>query len=526
MKFEFVFYKAKQYLLNKRNNDNMKVKLVTDYVDIAAENKPNKIGFIDEKRECSFLMLRKEALKVATAIVRRGLIKEPIAIYLNKSVEAISTAFGVMYSNNFYTFLDIQMPKTRVEKICNVLVPKLIITDAQHVSDIEELNIDYIVIENIMCGDIDEEAIKCRVRKAIDSDIAYVLFTSGSTGIPKGVIISHRNIITYMDWSTSAFGFSDETVIGNQTPFYFSMSVLDIFQTVRSWATMVIIPKRLFTFPIELMDYLEKMRINTIYWVPSALCQVANMGALEKKVDCLEKVLFAGEVMPTKQLNLWRQTYPHVVFANLFGPTEVTDICTYYVLKRKLDDTESVPIGNSCDNMDCFIVDSNGELVTDLSVGELYVRGASVAYGYYNDPEKTKEVFVQNPLHNLYEEKVYKTGDLVRYNEYGELTYVSRKDFQIKHMGYRIELGEIENTVSSFDNIKRVCCIYDHMNSCIVLFYEGDVEKKQLKKMIKEYLPKYMIPSKIYQVDTIPLNMNGKIDRAELKSKLGNCETR
>lgn len=211
---------------------------------------------------------------------------------------------------------------------------------------------------------------------------------------------------------------------------------------------------------------------------------------------------------------------PDAFYANLFGPTEVTDICTYYILDREIADDESVPIGRACDNMDVFIVDDEGKEVSGTQEGEMLVRGASVAYGYYKNPEKTKEAFIQNPLQDFYEEKVYKTGDLVHYNDLGEIIYVSRKDFQIKHMGYRIELGEIETAASSMDMVDRVCCVYDTVNSEIVLFYTGQMDSKDLKKEIRKKVPKYMIPTRYISVDVMPLNLNGKIDRGELKKLL------
>lgn len=415
------------------------------------------------------------------------------------------------------------MPQSRIEKIFNILTPSLVITDKKHETIIRALNpnLAIILIDNLYDSDFDDVLIKKVRNNIIDTDVLYILFTSGSTGDPKGVIISHRNVITYMEWSREAFNFDETTIFGSQTPFYFSMSVLDIFQTVRSACTFIIIPKKLFSLPGDLINYIYENSINTIYWVPSALCQLANLNALNnEKLKCIKKVLFAGEVMPAKQLNMWRKALPDALYANLFGPTEVTDICTYYICDREIADDESVPIGRKCDNMDVFIVNDDGKEVVGTQEGEMLVRGASVAYGYYNNPQKTNDAFIQNPLQNSYEEKVYKTGDLVHFNDKNEIIYVSRKDFQIKHMGYRIELGEIETAASSLDNIDRVCCLYDTNNSEIVLFYTGNIEQQTIKKVIREKVPKYMVPSKYIEVKEMPLNLNGKIDRTYLKSLL------
>lgn len=489
-------------------------KVITDFLDNAVENYSKKIGFVDDKGEISYSTFRESAYHIATKLLVEGINKRPVAIYMSKCTNALISAFGAVYAGNFYTFLDTEMPMARIKKITDILEPKCIISDEEHVEKITELGIPVITIEEANKESVlIDEINNCR-KRAIDTDVVYVLFTSGSTGTPKGVVISHLNVITYMKWSKEAFGFSDNTVFGSQTPFYFSMSVLDIFQTFYCAAKFVIIPKKLFSFPVELIDYINNKEINTIYWVPSALCQVANMNVLKQNsMPNLHTILFAGEVMPTKQLNIWRKHFPNALFANLFGPTEVTDICTYYVLDRPLLDDESVPIGAACDNMDVLIITDDGKIAEKNQIGELCVRGSSVAYGYYNNPEKTAESFIQNPINRAYPETVYKTGDLVYVNDKDEIIYVSRKDFQIKHMGYRIELGEIETAVSSLDGIDRNCCVYDFDKSMIVLFYTGSIENSPLRKQLKQLLPKYMLPNRINKLEEMPLNLNGKIDR-------------
>ena len=354
----------------------------------------------------------------------------------------------------------------------------------------------------------------------ISTDPAYALFTSGSTGMPKGTIVSHQNVINYIEWFTSEFEISNDTVFGSQTPFYFSMSVSDIFGTIFSGASFVIIPKTYFSFPIKLVEILNQKKINTIYWVPSALCIVANIKLFDyAKPEQLKYVLFAGEVMPNKQLNYWRKNLQNVKFANLFGPTETTDICTFYKIDRQFADDEALPIGKHCNNLETFIIDDNGkEIVEKDKVGELFVRGSFVAFGYYDNLEKTNSAFVQNPLHNHYREIVYKTGDLVKINNYGEYEYVGRKDFQIKHMGYRIELGEIETNAGAIDGVNSVCCVYNSIKDLIIMIYEGKIKQENLFEEIKKKVPPYMVPNEIIKISMMPHNQNGKIDRAYLKN--------
>ena len=270
---------------------------------------------------------------------------------------------------------------------------------------------------------------------------------------------------------------------------------------------------------MKLLNYIIQKKINTIFWVPSELVLVANLHAL-KKVDLtntLKRVLFAGEVMPTRQLNEWRKYLPDALYANLYGPTEITVDCTCYIVDRIFEDNEPIPIGKPIRNSDVFVLNEKNELVSGNEVGELCVRGTSLSLGYYNNLEKTREAFVQNPLNSMYYELIYRTGDLVRYNEYGELVYVSRKDYQIKHLGHRIELGEIENVVAGIQGIDSCCCVYDEQRKKIVLVYEGKMEKEEIVSVLNLSVPEYMIPGKIVPIDSMPLNANGKIDRKMIK---------
>ena len=309
--------------------------------------------------------------------------------------------------------------------------------------------------------------------------------------------------------------------MGNQAPLYFDLSIQDVYATLKSGCTTYLIEKEKFAFPIQLMEYLNEKRINVIMWVPSALCLVANLKALRaEKLPALRMVLFCGEVMPNKQLNAWRKVFTKTTFVNLYGPSETCDASTYYVVDRAFADDEALPIGYPCRDTDIILLNEANELVKGDEVGELCIRGTSLSYGYYQDQEKTAAAFVQNPLNDCYPELIYRTGDLVKYNKYGELEYISRKDFQIKHMGHRIELGEIETAVSSIDGVERCCCVYDDRRSKIVLFYTGNVDGHEIIQQLKRLIPDYMLPNRKIQLDDMPFNLNGKIDRAALKAKL------
>lgn len=372
---------------------------------------PNKIAFEDINRSTTYQEFTDNAKKIGTRLLKINQINQAISIFMDKSVACLETMMGILYSGNFYTVLDAKSPEERIQHIIKTLQPMAIVVDKKNLEKAKKLDFSgkLLVYEEIVETQIEEEKLKEISEKIIDTDPMYILFTSGSTGVPKGTVISHRAVLSYATWVKETFNITEQTKFGNQTPFYFSMSITDVFSTILTGATLYIIPKMYFSFPVKLLEYLKEKEINTIYWVPSALCIVANLGALEEvQLPNLKKILFAGEVMPMKQLNMWREKFPDTMFANLYGPTETTDICTYYIVDRKFENTETLPIGRHCNNCDVLIIKEDGTKAEKGEEGELCARGSFLALGYYNNPEKTSQVFVQNPLNKSYPEIIYK----------------------------------------------------------------------------------------------------------------------
>ena len=500
------------------------IKNVLQWLEDSARKYPDKKAFTDPEKSISFEELLWKSRVAGTFLSDYIKQRDAVSFYLNEGVNALCGMFGAVYAGGFYSLMDFRHPKERLNGVLDVLESKVIITDRTNKMKAEELfgerNILIFVIEDILeSGVINNDRLNLIRTHAQDTDPLYVNFTSGSTGTPKGVAVCHRSVIDFIPVLDDRFGIKENDVLGNQAPFDFDVSVKDIFTGLYTGAEVVIIPTAYFSYPVKLMDFLCNHHVTVLIWAVSAMCFVSIMGGFDYRLPGrIRLVMFSGEVMPVKQYNIWKKKLPWATFVNLYGPTEITCNCTYYVLEdRVYAKHEKFPIGRAFDNEKVFLLDDENHEVTEPGIpGEVCVAGTCLALGYFKDPERTSAVFTQNPLNHVYPERIYRTGDLAEYLPDGNLVYVSRKDFQIKHLGHRIELGEIEAKVLETEGISRVCCIYDEKKKRILCFYTG-TENPDLSNELKKTLPTFMLPNKIYHVDEMPMTKNGKIDRNVLK---------
>ena len=500
-------------------------------LDDAADRYKDKIAVSDENENLSFIQLQKIGHSIATALLSvsdGGYMPEPVMVFLPKSGRCIASFMGAMYSANPYVPIAYDMPPSRIQKIVDLLEGRgHIITDENGLDIIKSMSVPdtmHIHIYNdISKQDADCDSIYKTLDKVIDTDPIYIMFTSGSTGEPKGVTVPHRGAVDYALWVQRTFGIDEHTKLGNQAPFYFDNSIFDIYSMLLTGAQMNIIPETLFMFPSKLPEYIRDNNITTIFWVPTVMINVANSGALsEIEMPTLKTVAFCGEVMPNTQLNIWRKNHPQAVYANLYGPTEISDVCTYYIVDREFNDSDPLPIGRACENMRIIILNEQNEIAKPNEQGELCVIGTGVSLGYWNKPEISDKVFVQNPANPFYEERIYRTGDLAYITDDGLIMYDGRMDNQVKVKGNRIELGEIECAAMCVEGVKGACAVFDAPNEQIVLFVESTQELilRKFNNELKKYIPKYMLPSRLVVMEKFPHTANDKIDRVTLKKSL------
>lgn len=489
---------------------------ILDYFEETVRKRPDNIAAIDCTKEYSYRQMMEYAKK--TAMLFAGERKAPVIVLCKRDIRCLVIFWGIIYSGNFYVPLDEKLPIHRLRDILSHTgARKLVLLESNETVEkcCDDLEIEVVCFEKeFEKSEIDEEQLYKIRSKMLDADPVYMVYTSGSTGHPKGVIKTQRSLISFLKSFQNVFNLQEDDVMGNQAAFDFDVAAKDIFLSVFAGGRIVIIPQVCFLIPKEMVNFLNQYGVTVLIWAVAGIRYLANSKILERQQpEFLRKVFFSGEVLQMSELRAWNRCLPHVQYVNLYAPTESTGNCMYYIVSD-IEKMERIPLGRAFPNIEVMILNDKKESIQEKEVGEIYIRGAFLAQGYYNDSEKTKAGFVQNPQHDNYPDIVYRTGDLATCIN-GEYYYIGRTDNQIKHQGHRIELEEIEQALfQKTQKIKHCCAIFDDDEKQIVLVLNGKpIEDCEIRKWFMEILPKYMIPNKFVWIDKMPQNARGKLDR-------------
>ncbi|MDN5202268.1 amino acid adenylation domain-containing protein [Fulvivirgaceae bacterium BMA10] len=510
----------------------------------AARKSPQKEVIIAGETKLTYKQLDKLSNRFANLLIATGVKKgDRVGLYMPKNIPAVIGVFGILKAGAAYVPLDINAPSARIAFfIQNCEMTHLMVSSSKKeiMDEVfkENTSLDTVILSDDFTdipsewpahihdwNKVMQSHDKNPNVRNIDTDLAYILYTSGSTGVPKGVMTSHHNSLAFINSMSELFKILPEDKVANPAPLKFGISIFDIFVTIKEGATMVIIPDLLTTFPCQLADWMHENEISIWFSVPFVLSRLVLDGQIDRyNFDHLRAVFFAGEVFPAKYLRQLMNLWPSVTYFNIYGTTETNVITGYEVEPLDEDHIKPIPIGKAISNLEAFLIDERGNLIDRPGEsGELCVRGAAVAQGYWANEAKTKENFIENPLDPHSKDLVYKTGDVVVLDEKGRFHYTGRRDHMIKSRGYRIEIGEIEAALYSHKSIKEaaVVGIPDELaghkiKAFVTLHDKRSLEPVELQKFCTQQIPRYMVPESIEFLEALPKTSTGKIDKTAL----------
>ena len=494
---------------------------VLDWLDARASDHPEKSAYICGDTAVSFKELSDITKSAGTYLAGKLTPGQPVICMSGRHPYTPAYFLSVVRAGCYYAPIDSTMPVARLKQMIEVADASTMLVDRGSYEKASSLDFkgEIIIAEDIVDTPVDEELLLAARRNITELCPLYIIFTSGSTGKPKGVITSHHSLMCYIDAVFEALMVDENDVFGGQAPLDYIAAVRDIYFPLKAGATTVIIPKSEFAIPTELFATLNRNKVTALCWSVAGVELPAKLNAFsEVKPEYLKKVCFSGSVMSPKLLRIWQDALPDVMFVNQYGPTEATASCTYHVVRGKAEEDTVLPIGRPYKHYAIMLLKEDNTPAQPGEIGEICVTGPCLALGYYRNPEKTAESFMQNPLNDKYRELIYKTGDLGSFTEDGELMFHGRKDRQIKHMGHRIELEEIEGAAKRVDGVRTCCSLYQKEKELLYLFYTGDAAPKEITLFFRAQMPAFMVPRKIIRLDELPALPNGKTDMNALKA--------
>jgi amino acid adenylation domain-containing protein len=509
-------------------------------IDRAAESSPEHEAVRSDGRALTYGELVRRSDAVAAALVDAGVRRgDRVALYAPKGADTVTAMYGALRAGAAYVPIDPKSPVLRAATIASDCSVSAIVSTADRAPALIEA-LDHVPRLAILTGegsdaslpgvatigfdDIVRSDASVRPVPVLDTDLAYILYTSGSTGMPKGVMLTHRHALTFVEWCASKVGTGPEDRFSNHAPLHFDLSVFDFYVAAHGGASVTVVPEEWAYFGRDLARFVRQERITVWYSVPSALMVLTRAAREDDTFPELRAVVFAGEVYPTKHLRALRELVPNATLWNLYGPTE-TNVCTYYRVDELPDDDATIPIGRACENTEVFALGEDGRPAGVGEEGELYVRGSAVMKGYWGRPERSAEVLVQDPLRAEVPELVYRTGDLVRLRPDGDYDFLGRRDHQIKSRGYRVELGEVEAALNADPDLEAAVAVavpHEDWGKAIVAYVvakDGVVSEIDVKRRAARRLPRHMIPTRVEVRGELPRTSTGKVDRRRVEDE-------
>lgn len=496
-------------------------KSILDYIADTAVSHKKKVAFCDTNNKVTFDEVNTKAKGVGTYLCDITVPNSPVIVLSGRNVYTPIAYLGVAFAGCFYIPLDATVPPERLRTIVSLSEAETMIVESEFCELAEQLSFSgrTVILEDIIDTVPDEAKLHNAVKTLNEEAPLYVIYTSGSTGVPKGVITSHHSVMCYIDSVCKVLEITDDDILGNQSPLDYIASIRDIYIPLKTGASTVIIPKEQFAMVTDLIATLNEYKVTTLCWSVAGVELLSKLNAFKMCIPkYVKKVIFSGSAISCKHLKNWQTYLPHVKYINQYGPTEATASCTYYVVENKVEDTDVLPIGTPYDNYKITLISPDGTATPTGEIGEICVSGPILALGYYNDEERTRKSFIQNPLNRSYRELIYKTGDLGRIREDGLLEFHGRNDRQVKFMGHRVELDEIDAFAKQLDDVIEVASAFKNEKLC--LFYTGSAEKRQLALEFRRKMPSFMVPSKFVMLESFPTLPNGKINYKKLEEMI------
>jgi amino acid adenylation domain-containing protein len=521
--------------------------LLQQWVTRQAECRPDSIAVVLQRERLTYSQLEEASNRLARLLRDRGCKRgDRVCFLIPKSPVAIVTLLGILKADCIHVPLDPSSPAPRLSKILDCCEPRWLLAAGPVTELLEGLFSNERFGRSIHVGWMEEAAVTgTNFRSEFSQgdtasysgcppdfqnraeDPAHILFTSGTTGMPKGVVITHSNVIHFVDWAVRYFGIGPSDRLSAHSPLHFDMSTFDMFGAFAAGAQLHQVPAELNLLPHKLAAFIRDSELTQWLSVPSLLHYMANFDVVRfHDFPSLRRVFWGGAVFPTPGLIYWMQRLPHATFTNFYGPTEATIASSYYRVPRCPEsDRQPIPIGTPCEGEELLILDENLQAAPAGVVGDLYISGVGLSRGYWQDPEKTSAAFLSLPRGNGSSDRIYKTGDLAKVGEDGLFYFVGRADSQIKSRGYRIELGEIEAALNALQGLQQcavvaiptegfegqtICCAYSSLPGV-------SLTPVELQEQLSRLLPSHMLPANWMALDQMPANSSGKVDRKKLQ---------